>query len=207
MNQGRIIVITGAPGTGKTTTASAVAKESDLEKSVHMHTDDFYHYHVRKPSAREYDDCCNEFWNVTPYVIKGLCRKEILFAIDHFNQIVRHELLRMISWMVGIETGFKLSVGKNYKFIERYISEDLWEKLLSTYRMDSYENIWEALFLCHQLFRAVSGEVAERLHYAYPEYDTMLALVQGPRGSLSGFLYCSVFLSVPRNTRCPNCFV
>ena len=57
MNQGRIIVITGAPGTGKTTTASAVAKESDLEKSVHMHTDDFYHYHVRKPSAREYDDC------------------------------------------------------------------------------------------------------------------------------------------------------
>lgn len=38
MNQGRIIVITGAPGTGKTTTASAVAKESDLEKSVHMHT-------------------------------------------------------------------------------------------------------------------------------------------------------------------------
>ena len=171
MNQGRIIVITGAPGTGKTTTASAVAKESDLEKSVHMHTDDFYHYHVRKPSAREYDDCCNEFWNVTPYVIKGLCRKEILFAIDHFNQIVRHELLRMISWKVGIETGFKLSVGKNYKFIERYISEDLWEKLLSTYRMDSYENIWEAFFLCHQLFRAVSGEVAERLHYAYPEYD------------------------------------
>ena len=42
---------------------------------------------------------------------------------------------------------------------------------MSTYRMDSYENIWEALFLCHQLFRAVSGEVAERLHYAYPEYD------------------------------------
>lgn len=121
-------------------------------------------YHIRKPSAREYDDCCNEFWNTTTYVVKGLCRKEILFAIDHFNQIVRHELLRMISWKVGIETGFKLSVGKNYKFIERYISEDLWEKLLSTYRMDSYENIWEALFLCHQLFRAVSGEVAERLH-------------------------------------------
>ena len=29
-------------------------------------------YHVRKPSAREYDDCCNEFWNVTPYVIRQL---------------------------------------------------------------------------------------------------------------------------------------
>lgn len=68
MHQGRIIIITGSPGTGKTTIASIVAHESDFAKSVHMHTDDFYHYHVRKPSAREYDDCCNEFWNVTPYV-------------------------------------------------------------------------------------------------------------------------------------------
>ena len=44
MNQGRIIEITGSPGTGKTTTASIVAKESDMDKSVHMHTDDFFHY-------------------------------------------------------------------------------------------------------------------------------------------------------------------
>ena len=44
MENGRIIVITGAPGTGKTTTSAIVAKESTMEKSVHMHTDDFYHY-------------------------------------------------------------------------------------------------------------------------------------------------------------------
>ena len=43
MNQGRIIIITGSPGTGKTTTSAIVAKESNMEKSVHMHTD-FYHY-------------------------------------------------------------------------------------------------------------------------------------------------------------------
>lgn len=38
MQQGRIIIITGSPGTGKSTTASIIAKESNLEKSVHMHT-------------------------------------------------------------------------------------------------------------------------------------------------------------------------
>ena len=43
MNQGRIVVMTGAPGTGKTTAAAMVAAESDLDKSVHMHTDDFFH--------------------------------------------------------------------------------------------------------------------------------------------------------------------
>jgi len=44
MKQGRIIIITGSPGTGKTTTAQIISQKSDLEKSVHLHTDDFYHY-------------------------------------------------------------------------------------------------------------------------------------------------------------------
>ena len=44
MERGRIIVITGPPGTGKSTVSAIVAKESCMEKSVHMHTDDFYHY-------------------------------------------------------------------------------------------------------------------------------------------------------------------
>ncbi|KIE46371.1 streptomycin adenylyltransferase family protein [Clostridium argentinense CDC 2741] len=112
---------------------------------------------------REYGDCCNEFWNVTPYVVKGLCREEILFAIDHLNQILRHELLRMISWNVGIETGFTLSVDKNYKFLDKYIPDDLWNRLLSTY--------CKALFICHELFRKVSKEVAEVLGFVYTEYD------------------------------------
>lgn len=44
MKSGRIVVITGSPGTGKTTVSAIVAKGSSMEKSVHMHTDDFYHY-------------------------------------------------------------------------------------------------------------------------------------------------------------------
>ena len=43
MDWGRIVIMTGPPGTGKTTVSSIVARESDLEKSAHMHTDDFYH--------------------------------------------------------------------------------------------------------------------------------------------------------------------
>jgi aminoglycoside 6-adenylyltransferase len=91
------------------------------------------------------------------------------------NQIVRQELLRMISWKVGIETGFTLSVGKNYKFINKYITKDLWENLLSTYKIDSYEHLWESLFKCHQLFREVSKEVGEEFNYVYPEYDVNIS--------------------------------
>lgn len=44
MPKGRIVIITGAPGTGKTTTAAMIAAQSEMERSVHMHTDDFYHF-------------------------------------------------------------------------------------------------------------------------------------------------------------------
>ena len=44
MNQGRIVIITGSPGTGKTTAAAVAAKESDMEKiGLHAHRR-LYHY-------------------------------------------------------------------------------------------------------------------------------------------------------------------
>lgn len=128
-------------------------------------------YHIRRPTARMFDDCCNEFWNTTTYVVKGLCRKEILFAIDHLNEIVRKELLRMISWQVGIQQGFDFSLGKNYKFLDQYIPEKMWKRLIATYKMDSYAQMWEALEQCMALFREASAEVARRLGYEYPAYD------------------------------------
>lgn len=128
-------------------------------------------YHVKKPSPEDFDGCCNEFWWVSTYVVKGLCRKEILYASAHLNRIVREELFRMLSWHVGINTNFSLSVGKNYKYISQYLSEDLWKRLLSTYRLDSYDNVWKSLFTCQELFREVSKEVAESLGFVYPDYE------------------------------------
>ena len=44
MKWGRITIITGSPGTGKSTAAEKVSLDSDMEKSVCLRTDDFYHY-------------------------------------------------------------------------------------------------------------------------------------------------------------------
>ena len=132
-------------------------------------------YHLQRPTEQMFDDCCNEFWNTVPYVVKGLCRKEILFAIDHMNDIVRKELLRMISWMVGIERGFHFSLGKNYKFLNRYLPEELWNRLMATYRMDSYQQMWDSLEQCMALFREVSSQAVQRLGYLYPPYDEKIS--------------------------------
>ncbi len=128
-------------------------------------------YWIRKPSAREFDDCCNEFWMVSTYVVKGLAREEILFAIDHLGGIARPNLLRMMAWRIGADRGYNFSVGKNYKFIDRYLPKADWGKLLSTCSNGGYAEAWQSLFASYELFRTYSSAVAERFGYAYPDYD------------------------------------
>ncbi|MGN7165566.1 aminoglycoside 6-adenylyltransferase [Paenibacillus cellulositrophicus] len=132
-------------------------------------------YWIKKPTAREFDDCCNEFWMVSTYVVKGLARKEILFAIDHLNEIARPNLLRMMAWQIGSEHGFTFSVGKNYKFIDRYLPDEDWETLLSTYAENGYEHMWKSLFTCYELFRKYSKAVSSRFGYPYPDYDEAIS--------------------------------
>lgn len=128
-------------------------------------------YHVQKPSAAFFDDCCNDYWYVSTYVARGLCRGELLFAAEHLNSLMRPGLLRMISWKVGIETNFSLSVGKSYKYLDQFISEELWRSLLSTFRMGSSLEMWESMMGCHALFRRASRYVSQSLGYPYPDYD------------------------------------
>jgi aminoglycoside 6-adenylyltransferase len=127
-------------------------------------------YWVQKPSADFVDDCCNEFWWLSTYVAKGLCRHEFLYAAHHL-ELMREQLLQMLSWDVGLDTNFSLSVGKSYKYLERYVNKDTWRLLLRTFDMKSETNLWGALHAALALFRSASKDVSSRLGYKYPNYD------------------------------------
>lgn len=128
-------------------------------------------YWLERPTAREFDDCCNEFWFVSTYVVKGLARGEFLFAADYLNGVVRPNLIRMMGWSVGAARGFTFSIGKNAKFLDRYVPAEDWQLLLSTYACNGYEQMWRSLYTCYDLFRKYAHDVAERLGYPYPDYD------------------------------------
>lgn len=129
------------------------------------------YYWIKRPTAREFDDCCNEFWSVATYVAKGLYRNEFLFALDHLNQILRPELLRMISWEAGLRLGFTFSPGKNYKLIQQYISEEAYDRVITTFRCAGVDETWTSFRQCCQLFREYSKQVAQILGVTYPHYD------------------------------------
>ncbi|MBD8025618.1 aminoglycoside 6-adenylyltransferase [Ureibacillus sp. Re31] len=123
-------------------------------------------YWVNKPSQQLFDDCTNEFWWVSTYVAKGLWRNEILYAMDHL-QIIRNMLLKMLEWKIGIETDFTISIGKNGKYMEKYLEKEIWNTLLNTYPKGNINDIWDALFTMTNLFEQITLEVANRLQFNY----------------------------------------
>ena len=48
-------------------------------------------------------------------------------------------------------------------------------RLMATYRMDSYQQMWDSLEQCMALFREVSSQAVQRLGYLYPPYDEKIS--------------------------------
>ncbi|HHY55028.1 MAG TPA: aminoglycoside 6-adenylyltransferase [Chloroflexi bacterium] len=128
-------------------------------------------YLPRPPTAQQFSDCCNEFWWVSTYVAKGLWREEITYAKAMHDQVVRVELLKMLTWWVGVETNFAYSVGKEGKYLHRWLAPELWRQLLATYADADVARSWEALFATCALFRRVARPVAAHFGYPYPQED------------------------------------
>lgn len=124
------------------------------------------------PTEKQFQDCCNEFWWVTPYVAKGLWRGELTYAKCMLEDVVIHEqLLKMLTWYFGIKTGFQKAPGKLGKYIKEDIEPEIWTELENTYSDSNFENIWEALFTAGRLFRCVAKDVALSFGFEYPQQD------------------------------------
>jgi aminoglycoside 6-adenylyltransferase len=86
-------------------------------------------YLPKQPTAKAFFDCCNEFWWVCPYVAKGLWRKEIIYAKYMLDEVVREQLMKMLTWYIGVKTRFSRNPGKFGKYFQQYLEPELWELL------------------------------------------------------------------------------
>ena len=128
-------------------------------------------YLPQKPTAKLFDDCCNEFWWVNPYVAKGLWRGELTYTKHMLDVVVREQLMRMLTWYFGIQTDFQKSPGKLGKYLKRYLEPEIWRLLEGTYTDSQPEHIWESLFAMGTLFRQAGRSVADHFGFSYPEQD------------------------------------
>jgi aminoglycoside 6-adenylyltransferase len=131
-------------------------------------------YLPKPPTAKAFLDCINEFWWVSTYVAKGLWRHELPYAKHMLDLYVREQLMKMLDWYVGVQTGFNKSPGKMGKYLEQYLAPDLWQMLLGTYSDGDYEHTWEALLTMGDLFCRIAIPVAEHFSFTYPYSDDQL---------------------------------
>jgi aminoglycoside 6-adenylyltransferase len=127
-------------------------------------------YLTKPPSGKQFAGCCNEFWWVCPYVAKGLWRAELSYAKYMLDTVVRDELMKMLTWYIGMKTQFQINPGKYGKKYKHYLESELWDLLVSTYSDAEYDHTWEALINMGNLFRKTAIAVAEHFHFSYP-YD------------------------------------
>jgi aminoglycoside 6-adenylyltransferase len=128
-------------------------------------------YLPNPPDEKKFADCCNEFWWVSTYIAKGLWREEITYAKSMQDQVVRPQLMKMLAWYIGINTGFSCNPGKFGKSFKQHLDQALWELLLATYADADYDRTWESLVNMCELFRRTSRIVAEHFGFEYPADD------------------------------------
>lgn len=128
-------------------------------------------YLPQPPTAKQFADCCNEFWWCSPYVAKGLWRGQITYAKAILDEFIRPQLMKMLAWYVGVRTGFSRSPGYLGKNLQGFLEPDLWALLLATYSDADSEHTWAALSAMGDLFRRVATVVADHFGFAYPSAD------------------------------------
>lgn len=128
-------------------------------------------HRTKKPGEGIFLACCNEFWWCLQNVGKGLVRRELPYARNMFEQVVRLELDNMVRWWIGVQHAFLIDTGKMGKWFEQYLPAPLWAEYRQTCADISVEGQWQAIFAATALFRRLAKEVAAHLGYAYRAED------------------------------------
>jgi aminoglycoside 6-adenylyltransferase len=128
-------------------------------------------YLPKPPTPKQFADCCNEFWWCAPYVSKGLWRDHITYAKFMLDRTLREQLMKMITWYVGVQTAFLRNPGYLGKNLHDCLTPDLWSLLMETYSDSAEGHTWEALFAMGELFRRVAIPVAGHFGFNYPLGD------------------------------------
>ena len=117
-------------------------------------------------SAIEFDKACNEFWWVSAYVVKGICRKQAIYATDHLYGICQQELLKLLAWQVAADKG-TVDIGKNYKYLFQYLPTEKEKEFSNLLAFSSVEKLTQSLFATMQLFHRESQILAQKMGFNY----------------------------------------
>ena len=123
-------------------------------------------YWTNPASEKDFEKACNEFWWVSAYVVKGICRKQVIYATDHLYGICQQELLKVLAWQVASDKG-TVDVGKNYKYLFNYLSAEKEKEFSALLDFSSLDKVTQSLLATMKLFHREAQILAQKIGFAY----------------------------------------
>ena len=138
----------------------------DPEHLFEPYSQNLERYWTSPASAIEFEKVCNEFWWVSAYVVKGICRKQVIYATDHLYGICQQEFLKILAWQVASDRG-KVDIGKNYKYLFNYLPAEKEKEFSNLLDFSSIEKLTQSLFATMKLFHREAQYLAQKLGFDY----------------------------------------
>ena len=123
-------------------------------------------YWTNPASPIDFEKACNEFWWVSAYVVKGICRKQVLYATDHLYGICQQELLKVLAWQVASDRG-TVDIGKNYKYLFNYLSAEKEKEFSNLLDFSCSDKVTQSLFATMELFHQEAQSLAKKMGFNY----------------------------------------
>ena len=143
----------------------------DPEHLFEPYSPNLERFWIHQASETDFKNSCNEFWWVSAYVIKGIYRKQLIYATDHLYGICQQELLKVLTWQVVSDRG-KVDIGKNYKYLFNYLPDEKEKEFFALLDFSSIEKLTQSLFATMQLFHQEAQFFAQKMGF---DYDTEVA--------------------------------
>ena len=121
---------------------------------------------IHPASETDFEKSCNEFWWMSAYVVKGICRKQVIYATDHLYGICQQELLKVLAWQVASDNG-TVDIGKNYKYLFNYLPAEKEKEFSALLDFSSIEKITQSLLATIQLFHQEAQSLAQKMSFEY----------------------------------------
>ena len=121
---------------------------------------------IHPATETDFEKACNEFWWVSAYVVKGICRKQVIYATDHLYGICQQELLKVLAWQVASDKGM-VDVGKNYKYLFNYLPTGKEKEFSDLLDFSSLDKITQSLFATMELFHQEAQSLANKMGFNY----------------------------------------
>ena len=138
----------------------------DPEHLFEPYSPNIERYWTSPASAIEFEKTCNEFWWVSTYVVKGICRKQVIYATDHLHGICQQELLKVLAWQVATDKGM-VDIGKNYKYLFKYLPTEKGKEFSNLLDFSSIDKITQSLFATMEFFHQESQFLANKMGFDY----------------------------------------